>query len=191
VRKLPAVLILIAMNTGALWGMALQYQGLALPPNEIFDVLTEYAQDDNYAALARSLNYLQPLLQALRLETGEDPKQDLEAAIAGKDHERTIAAVRRLIFLDMSVNMEAGIKKESVSEKKEFVLMANIDYAYLASFVRSKEKGADLNIKSALKSAYRSSDAESVSRSIQKALNLVGPLFSKEKHDSPKIQPTP
>ena len=168
---------MLILGSRAVWALAPQYRGIALPPNEFFEALTSYAQQGDDRALRGSLKYLGPLFAAIREKTGEDPKPEIETALAHKSQLEMLAAVRRLIFLDMRVNLEASMKSKKMNESRECILLANIDYNFLSSWVRILNETSDPAIRSALKAAYRSDDEGALARNARKTLDLLGPLM--------------
>lgn len=164
-----------ARDAAPFWEPGRQYQGLPLPPDEVFEALTSLARESRFSRLETACVHLEPLFAAQRARLGEDARAPLLAAARAGERARAEAAVRRLIFLDLRLNLAAA-GDESARRRRKAVEMAWMDFHFLeeeaARAGRVRDAAAD-----AFRRLHRARGPDEAREPARRVLELLEPLF--------------
>ena len=181
-RGLFAAGLAVAMGWGTLSAQK-QYEGIPFPPYEFFEALLGNAEDGNFQALAKSLDYLRPLFEAIRAGPGEDPEAAIRRAAQERSSAGATRAVLRLIFLDMRMNLAAAESAADEAGRKTGVQMAYADYTFLSPVIYRKDKSLDAVLKKTFKALYRSTDRKLIAEKITSMVEQIdGIVKGPEEH---------
>ena len=154
-----------------------QYRGLPYPPNEIFEAMLGYAEEDGFPGLTASLRYIQPLTAALHREFKLDPEAGIRAALAEKNAEKARLAVLGLIFLDLRLNLRTAGEAEEAAKRAESVQMAFLDFELLSPAIKAKNRVLDRTAHEDFRRMYAAKDRMSVQTLAEKLLGRLAPAI--------------
>lgn len=131
-----------------------QYERLRFAPYEVFEAMLAYAEQGDFEPLLRGASYASPLFEAL--PGGAEVERQLKKAAATRDSRAALAAVQRLLLIDLRFNMRGAAGPGGL--ERERLQMAFVDYHFLAPRVRAADARLDRRIRAAFRTAYETGD---------------------------------
>lgn len=182
VRTFAFIAAALLVRPGGLAAQS-QYKGIPFPPYEFYEAVLNQCGDENYNALGRSMEHLAPLLDAIQARLGADPRAEIASAIAEKDAEKTRAALLRLIFLDLKLNLEEAGRAAAAARRNDLLQMAYTNYYFLSHEVSRRDRALDRELRDAFKEAYAAGDSARSSQAIGHLVGMLSPIFCEPARD--------
>ena len=176
------LLFFLLLAAGPLWSQD-QYQGMVLPPHQVFNAMQGYAETGNWAALKKSEDDLEPLFAALEKAMGEDARPTLKRAISRKDRAAAAEAVTKILWLDLRFNIRKAKLAHGGRPGVDRLEIAFMDYSFLALDLRELKGGleADHAVRSLFKQAYQAAeDPHQFEDLVQQIIERLSPHFKAE-----------
>lgn len=151
-----------------------QYEGIPLPPYEFYEALLGLTEARDFDGLRRAVRHLEPLFSALRIRFGRDMGIEITRAAAEGDGSGALAAVLRLILLDMRLNLLEALEA-GAQEREALVQMAYLNYRFLAERLEPRDRALGARVRAAFKAAYRTRDRAVFAARVSEIMNAVTP----------------
>lgn len=171
------LIVALALAAPGLPAAQVQYRGIPFPPYEFYEALIQQSEDADFSAMTQSIAYLTPLFRAVQERFAADPRAEIEQAIAGRDATRARAAVLRLVFLDLKLNLDEAASVPTVKRRKELLQIAYTDYYFLSGEVGRRDRALDRELRQLFRSAYASTDSAGSSQSIGHLMGKLAVIF--------------
>lgn len=151
-----------------------QYAGIPLPPYEFYEALLGLTEAGDFDGLRRAMRHLSPLFSTLRERFGRDVEAELALAALERDGPRALAAVLRIILLDMRLNLLEALEADAEG-RNAFIQMAYMDYRFLAVRLESRDRALGVRVRTDFKTAFRARDRAVFAARVAQIMEAVSP----------------